>query len=254
MIDLHAHVLPGIDDGARTLDESLDVLRAMVADGVRTVAATPHVRNDWPTTVERMREGVGSLRAAVLEAGIEIEVLTGGEIDLGRLGALSVEERSGFGLGGNPRLLLLEFPYGDWPLGLGDAVFRLRSAGIVPLLAHPERNPEVQADPGRLQEVVRGGALVQVTAASVEGRLGSRSQECALRLVELELAHVLASDAHAPLVRAGGLGAAADALGPVGRWMASDVPAALLAGDELPQRPTPRRGWRLRLSRRAARD
>jgi protein-tyrosine phosphatase len=91
---------------------------------------------------------------------------------------------------------------------------------------------------------VRGGALVQVTAGSVDGRLGSRSRKCALRLVELELAHVLASDAHAPSLRAAGLGAAADALGPVGRWMALDAPAALLADRELPPRPGPRRrGW-----------
>lgn len=252
MIDLHSHVLPGVDDGVRTLGESLDVLRSMEVDGVRVVAATPHVRDDWPTTVERMREGVESLRAAVREAGIGIEVLGGGEIDLGRLRRLSAEERAGFGLGGNPRLLLLEFPYAGWPLGLGDAVFRLRSAGIVPLLAHPERNPDVQAEPERLQETVRSGALVQVTAASVDGRLGSRSQECAVRLIELELAHVLASDAHAPSVRAGGLGAVAGALGAIGRWMAADVPAALIEGRELPPRPE-RRSRIARLGRRNAR-
>jgi protein-tyrosine phosphatase len=244
MVDLHAHVLPDVDDGPRTLEESLDVLGSMHEDGVRAVAATPHVRDDWPTTVERMRDGVSSLGAAARDAGIEIEVLPGGEIDLGRLGMLSKDERAGFGLGGNPRLILLEFPYAGWPIGLRDTVFRLRSAGIVPLLAHPERNPEVQADPGRLQEAVRGGALVQVTAASVDGRLGPRSRKCALRLVEFELAHVLASDAHGPSLRASGLSAAADTLGAVGHWMASDVPAALLEGTEPSPRPqTGRRGW-----------
>ncbi|MDX6398236.1 MAG: protein-tyrosine phosphatase [Gaiellaceae bacterium] len=245
MIDLHTHVLPGVDDGPRTLEESLDVLRSMRKDGVRTVAATPHVREDWPTTAERMHTAVAALTGAAREAAIEIEVLPGGEVDLGRLVSLSPEERAGFGLGGNPHLLLLEFPYVGWPMGLADIVFRLRSAGIVTLLAHPERNPEVQAEPERLREVVRGGALVQLTAGSVDGRMGARSKKCALRLLELELAHVLASDAHAPSVRAAGLAAAADALGSLGRWMASDVPAALLEGSELPPRPgrASRRGW-----------
>jgi protein-tyrosine phosphatase len=242
-----------MDDGPRTLAESLDVLRSMREDGVRTVAATPHVRDDWPTTAERMHAEVAALTAAAREAAIEIEVLPGGEIDLGRLGTLSPEERDGFGLGGNPQLLLLEFPYVGWPIGLRDVVFRLRSAGIVPLLAHPERNPEVQADPERLREIVGGGALVQLTAASVDGRLGSRSKDCALRLVELELTHVLASDAHAASVRSAGLAAAADALGPVGRWMVSDVPAALLEGRELSPRPgsPARRGWFARRRGRA---
>ena len=118
MIDLHAHVLPGIDDGARTLEESLDVLRAMEVDGVRAVAATPHVREDWPTSVARMHAEVGALRDAAAAAGLRIEVLQGGEISLGRLGALTPEDRAGFSLGGNPQLLLLEFPYAGWPIGL----------------------------------------------------------------------------------------------------------------------------------------
>ena len=241
MIDLHAHVLPGIDDGPSTLDGSMAVLRAMQEDGIRAVAATPHVRDDWPTSVAQMREGVAALSGAAAAAGLEIEVLPGGEIDLARLAQLAPEERAGFGLGGNPKLLLLEFPYTGWPLGLREIVFRLQAAAIVPVLAHPERNREVQAAPERLEELVRGGALVQVTAASVDGRLGARSRACALRLVELELAHVLASDAHAPSVRGAGLSAAAGALGEVGAWMSADVPAALLAGEQPPPRPQARR-------------
>jgi len=247
MIDLHAHVLPGVDDGPRTLEEAISILRSMEADGVTTVAATPHVRDDYPTTVERMRSEVDALRAATADAGLTVEVLPGGEIDLAQLGGLSSEERAGFGLGGNPQLLLLEFPYFGWPLGLRDAIFRLCSAGVVPLIAHPERNGEVQAAPEQVEELVRDGALVQVTAASVDGRLGPRSRRCALRLVELGLAHVLASDAHAPTVRSAGLAAAAAELGEIGSWMVSEVPKALLSGEALPPRPEQRRtlrSWR----------
>jgi protein-tyrosine phosphatase len=244
VIDLHAHVLPAVDDGPRTLDGSLDILRSMQSDGVRTVVATPHVREDWPTSVERMQREVEALRAAATRAGVTLEIRTGAEIALTRLPALRAEERAAFGLGGNPRLLLLEFPYAGWPVGLEDIVFRLRATGVVPLLAHPERNPQVQDDPGRLGGAVRSGALTQVTAASVDGRLGSSPRKCARRLVELGLAHVLASDAHAPTVRAAGLRAAAESLGPLGVWMTQDVPAALLEGREPPSRPpSHRRRW-----------
>ena len=241
MIDLHAHVLPGVDDGPRTLEEAVSILRAMESDGVTAVAATPHVRDDYPTTVERMRSEVDVLCAAADDAGLSIRVLPGGEIDLARLGGLSTEERVGFGLGGNPHLLLLEFPYVGWPLSLREAVFRLRSAGVVPLIAHPERNRDVQVAPERLQDIVRGGAFVQVTATSVDGRLGRSSRRCALRLIELGLAHVLASDAHAQTVRSSGLAAVAAALGEIGTWMVSEVPRALLASEALPSRPEQRR-------------
>jgi protein-tyrosine phosphatase len=192
-----------------------------------------------------MHAEVQSLRAAADVAGLELEILPGAEIALSRLGSLSPEDRAGFGLGGNTGLLLLEFPYTGWPLGLEDAVFRLRSAGIVPVLAHPERNPDVQANPALLERAVRGGAYVQLTAASVDGRLGSRPQRCSTRLLELGFAHVLASDAHAPSVRAAGLGRAAELLGAVGRWMTVDVPRALLAGSDPPPRPVlgRRRRW-----------
>lgn len=243
VIDLHAHVLPAVDDGPRTLEESIAVLRAMEKDGVRSVAATPHVRDDWPTSVAQMQHALETVRAAAAGAGLTIQVLPGGEVDVGRLALLSAEERADFGLGGNAQLLLLEFPYAGWPLGLGDAVFRLRSAGIVPLLAHPERSLDVQTAPERLRDLVRAGALVQITAASVDGRMGGRAKRSAFRLVELELAHVLASDAHAPSVRGAGLSAAAAALGEIGRWMVSDVPSAPLMGEPLPPRPAQRSRW-----------
>jgi protein-tyrosine phosphatase len=251
LVDLHSHLLPGVDDGARSMSEALEIARAMVRDGVERVAATPHVRDDWPTTPEIMELGVAQLRAVLADEGIPLDVLPGGEISLDALPQLSPGELSQFGLGGNPRLLLLEFPYSCWPLGIADTVGRLTSSGIVPVLAHPERNPEVQRDPARLGPLVRAGAIVQLTAASVDGRLGSRPRAASRRLLDLELAHLVASDSHSPDVRGAGLAAAARSLGDeaLGSWLTHDVPAALLAGDELPPRPEPatrRRLLRLR--------
>ncbi|HWG55187.1 MAG TPA: CpsB/CapC family capsule biosynthesis tyrosine phosphatase [Gaiellaceae bacterium] len=243
MIDLHSHVLPGLDDGARDLDESLAIVAAAASAGIRTLVATPHVRDDYPTTGAQMESALAHVRAAAAEAGLDVELLPGGEIALDRLDRLGEDELRRFGLGGNPRLLLLEFPYWGWPLDLGERIFRLRAAGVVPLLAHPERNSTVQASPQRLAPLVAAGAYVQLTAASLDGRAGRASRSAALALLNAELAHVVASDAHAPAVREIGLAAALDAAGSdaLATWLTSDVPASLLAGERPPPRPAVRR-------------
>ena len=251
VIDLHSHVLPGLDDGARDLDESLAMARSMVADGVSALAATPHVHPRYRTPVAEMERALGELRSALVAAAIPLEVLSGGEIALDELPGLSGDERARFGLGGNPRLLLLEFPLYGWPLALESTVRDLGADGIVCVLAHPERNPDVQERPELLERLVGVGAVSQLTAAAVDGRMGKAQARCAFALLERELAHLVASDAHAPAVREAGLSAAAAAVGggELGAWLTRDVPAALLASHELPPRPPlPRRGllsrWR----------
>ena len=249
MIDLHSHILPGLDDGAATLADSRELARAALADGVRAIAATPHVRAaDYPTSVQAMEAGVASVRQDFEEHGIEIEVLHGGEIALDRLGDLSREELERFTIGQTGRYLLVEFPYSGWPLGLEQQLFELRLAGIESLLAHPERNREVQSDPARLEPLVAAGALVQLTAASLDGRIGRSSQATAESLISGGLAHVIASDAHTPEVREVGLAAAAKSLKDKGlaRWLVEDAPAAIAAGDPVPTRP-PRRKRRFGL-------
>jgi protein-tyrosine phosphatase len=223
----------------------------MARDGVERVAATPHVRADWRISPGGMETALERLRDAIEGAGIPLDVLPGAELALDVLPLLAQEERARFGLAGNPRLLLLEFPTLGWPLALPDLVLELRGEGIVPVLAHPERNPEVQEQPERLEPLVRAGAVVQLTAASVDGRLGARPRRVARALLEQGLAHALASDAHSPRVRQAGLSAAARSLGDdaLARWLTRDVPAALLAGDALPARPDSSRRLR-RLLRR----
>ncbi len=251
MIDLHTHILPGFDDGSRTLEDALDMARAAVADGIRAVAATPHVRHDYPTEPVRMQRAVAELRAALVEAGIPLDVLPGGELALDRLDLLSEEELAGFGLGGNPDFLLLETPYTGWPLALPEQVRALSARGVVPVLAHPERNPDVQRDPERLRPLVLMGALCQVTASSLDGRIGKQARRTGLALVESGLAHLVASDAHTPDVRGIGMTDAAASVGdePLARWLTHGVPASIVGGTELPPRPSARP--RRRLFRRA---
>lgn len=244
MIDLHSHVLPGIDDGVQTVAESLELLRAAHDDGISRIAATPHVRDDYPTAPNEMELLVAQVNGAAREAAIPVEVLSGGELDLRFAAELDDATLRRFGLGGNPSLLLLESPYFGWPLQLPDLVFDLQLRGFRVVLAHPERNADVQVDPERLRALVDIGVVVQLTAASLDGRLGGAPRTTAKRLLDARLAHLLASDAHAPDVRSVGLTAAASAAGDdaLARWLTEDVPDALLTGRELPERPeSPRR-------------
>jgi protein-tyrosine phosphatase len=253
VIDLHSHVLPGVDDGARSLEDSLEIAKAAVADGIEILAATPHVRDDYPTSPEAMETGLVELREALAAASIPLELRPGGEIALDWIERVDLQR---FGLGGNPRYLLVEFPYYGWPLDLNMQLSRLLASGIKPVLAHPERNAEVQASPERLAGPVGAGVLVQVTAASLDGRLGRTSRSTGFKLLELGLVHMLASDAHTAAIRGIGMSAAIEAIDDafLARWLAYDMPAAILADEPLPERPerprTAKRRWLVGRSRR----
>ena len=243
MIDLHSHVLPALDDGARDLDGSREILRAAREDGITHIAATPHVRDDHPTTPAQMEAALARVRE--LDEGVE--VLGGGELDIRFAQSLTDDDLRRFGLGGNSRLLLLEAPFSGWPLALRDALFDFALRGYTLVLAHPERNAEVQDRPELLDPIVESGVYVQLTAASVDGRLGKRPARSARTLLERGHAHLIASDAHAPSIRAIGMTAAAEAVGDetLAAWLTRDVPWALVAGERPPERPQRRRRRKL---------
>ncbi len=244
MIDLHSHILPGLDDGARSIEEARELGRQAVAEGVTTIAATPHVRADFPTTPEEMEWGVDELRGDFEVEGIPLTVLHGAELDLGLLWQVPPEDLWRLTIAQTGRYLLLEVPYQDWPMALASTVRSLVHSGITPILGHPERNPEVQDRPTRLRELVEAGALVQVTAASVAGALDRASQYAAQQLLELGVVHILASDTHGPHIARGGLPAAVEAVGDdaLARYLTEEAPAAIVAGEPVPERPQVRLG------------
>jgi protein-tyrosine phosphatase len=225
--------------------------RLAAGEGVTAVTATPHVRHDFPTTAEQMELAVASLNRDFAEEGIDLQVLHGAEVDLEWLTELTESELHRLTLAQTGRYVLVEVPLAGWPLYLERGIFRLRSADITPLLAHPERNREVQANAALVESTTEVGALIQVTAASLDGRLGRQVKRTSERLLELGLVHVLASDAHAPTVRAAGLSGAVAALRDpgLGRYLTEEAPAAIVAGDGIPP-AAPWRPRRRRLFRR----
>jgi protein-tyrosine phosphatase len=242
MIDLHTHILPGLDDGVASVGEACELARRAAADGVTVIAATPHVRDDYPTTPAQMEAAVDDLRRELVGADIAVEVLPGAEIALDRLPRLDREELLRFSLAQSKRYLLIEFPYVGWPLALETSLWKIRAAGLTPIIGHPERNRDVQERPDRLAPVVAAGALVQVTAASLDGRLGPSSRAAARALLKDGNAHVLASDAHGAAIREAGLADAVAALddAELARYLTEDVPAAIVAGDAIPMPPVRR--------------
>ena len=243
MIDLHSHVLPGIDDGPDTDEQALALARAAVRLGTRVLVATPHRSRRWPTEAEAVQAGAERLAGLLEAAGIELELETGAEIEIDEAGRLDDRTLSMLALGDGDHLLL-ESPHEPAGDRLERTVSELLARGHGIVLAHPERSPVFQDRPGRLRELVAAGALCSITAGALEGHFGPASQWFALELLRDGLVHSLASDAHAAVGRPPGLQAGLDAaarhlpgIPGQARWLTSDAPAAILAGDPLPPRP-----------------
>ena len=237
MIDLHSHLLPGIDDGPAGTKGSLEMARVAVEAGTTTMACTPHILGRDPTSPEEIADGVHAFRTKLEAAEIPLEIVPGGEIDLETLERLDDETLRRLSYGGNGTWLLLEMPFERWPTDLGALLDELEVRGFRAVLAHPERAAAVQRQPDRLREAVGRGALCQLTASSLTGDHGAAAERTAERLLALGWAHLLASDAHSATWRPPGLlpglAAASSYLGCGAgdlSWMVREGPALVLQG------------------------
>lgn len=240
---MHVHVLPGIDDGPRSMAEAIALATDAAHDGVDTLVATPHVRPDHPFVQPlKLGQRVEVLRSHLRASGVPIEIVQGAEVDL--LWALQAPqpELVAASYGGRGTDLLIETPYGPLPPRFDELIFGLAVRGFRILLAHPERNPTFQHAPRRLSDLVERGTLLQITASSlVQGGRNSKSRRLASALVSEELAHVIASDAHGPHTSRANLLDGAEAAGRLAparaQWLVNESPAAILAGEPLPEPP-----------------
>ncbi len=255
MIDLHSHILHGLDDGAEDLAASLALARAAVADGTRKMVATPHVDNKHEFDLEDIFPRVGELNAALAREEVALAVLPGAEIAIARLAELETGQLERLCLGGGT-CLLVESPYSSTAPFLEDALFEAQVRGFMPVLAHPERSPVLQKDVDRARRLVERGILLSVDVGSLAGRFGSTVRSAAVELMREELVHNIASDAHDLTRRPPGFSEAfedaEDELPGIGAqmgWYVDEAPAAILLGQPLPERPEPLRPRRSRLLR-----
>lgn len=199
MIDVHCHVLPGIDDGPDSLSGSVALARAMVADGVTHAIATPHIHTErWENDCESIANAWQGLCAELENNGVPLQLRFAAELRLDAdLPDRIQNNRVPFlGSWNNYRVILLEMPHGQVPAGTDKVIAWLKQRNILALLAHPERNREIMRRPGKLQPLLDQGCLVQVTAGSLLGDFGENALLIAEKLLEADLITVLASDAH----------------------------------------------------------
>lgn len=257
MIDLHAHPLPGIDDGPADLDAALDLLAVAAAGGIETMAATPHLRDDFPAVrVDRVKARCVALRVSAERCGVPApHLVAAGEVALLWALAASAADLRHASYAGRGRDLLVEVPSGRLPPRFDEGLFRLVAAGYRVVLAHPERSVTFREEPRRLSALLGRDVIAQVNAGSILDSRGHRGhQAAAVAMVREGLATIIASDAHSagpwrPPRLAEAVNVLERTVGGWVRWLVTDAPAAVLAGEELPPRPAagaarPRLRWR----------
>jgi protein-tyrosine phosphatase len=198
VIDLHAHLLPGVDDGPSTWQEALEMLRIAQEDGVKTLVATSHQEglDGYHNTDAELTRSTEELQRRAQESGMAVTLLPGGEVRASPDLVARLERKEALTLADGGRYLLLEFPASEVPLYTNQLLFELQVHGITPIIAHPERNAGFAERPEALVSLVEAGALVQLTAASLSSRVSVETRTLAVLFLTHNLAHVLASDAH----------------------------------------------------------
>jgi len=196
MIDLHCHILPGLDDGSPDLATSLEMARIALDDGIETIVATPHWFVDAGPTPAQIRTATRQLQAALADGDLPLTVLPGAEVRADPQLAEMVRCDEVITVADGGEYLLMEPPFIGIPNYLEQLCFELQVAGITPILAHPERAEIAQHQPEMYERLVERGCLIQVNAPSLHGEYGRTIAEIAADLIRRGLAHIVASDAH----------------------------------------------------------
>jgi protein-tyrosine phosphatase len=269
MIDLHSHILYGLDDGPETMDESIQMCLVSYGDGVRTIVATPHTLNgEYQNNRSTILMKVKELNEALTQRGLrnsefgiedppskisshsalptsnsELRILPGADVHFSDEIFHQLDVGEVMTVGDGKKFLVLEFPFHTIPFRAVDVLFQLMAKGIVPIISHPERNLEITRRPARYYEMIRMGCLGQVTAVSLTGGFGGKIKGFAEKLLKKRLAHFIASDAHNVNGRPPGLThAVREAERIVGREeaqkMVTEYPRAILEGT-IPNVPEP---------------
>jgi protein-tyrosine phosphatase len=243
VIDIHCHILPGLDDGPANLDFSLAMARAAVEAGTQLIVATPHIRADFDVDPNEIETRVDLFNDRLQRERLPLRVLPGAEIGWATATELDDALLAKLSLGSGGRVLL-ESPYGRKPVDVEGIIAGLAERGFQTVLAHPERCPLFQRDPARLKAIVEAGALCSVTAGSMLGRFGAPVRTFTVEMLRDGLVHDVASDAHDHIHRPPGLVAGfaelkeeLPGIDQYAAWYTVTSPVAILAGNPLPAAP-----------------
>jgi protein-tyrosine phosphatase len=235
MIDLHCHMLPGVDDGPSSMDESLALAKMAVESGITHSILTPHIHpGRWDNEALSIRASVETFKKALSDYSIALKIGMSGEMRVGieSLQMVANHQIPFLGKWGDNYVVLLEMPHSHIPTGMLQMIQWLMQRNIRPLIAHPERNKDVLRRLDKIQPLVDAGCLFQVTSGSIAGRFGSTARDRACQLLEMGVVTVLATDAHNLKRRPPRLNEGRDA-------------AALLVGEELAHRLVVDNPWKI---------
>ena len=195
MIDLHCHILPGIDDGPAEMQTSIDMARIAAEDGIKTIVAAPHIKDILHSTV-KLQALASQLNLHLEHQNIPVKVLLGGDVSA----LLNPSSLKNYSIN-NSRYILTEFPHNYLPSNSREILFSFAMHGFCPIITHPERNPAIMKRPELLLGMLDGNVLVQITAGSLTGDFGLDEQACASYLLKKDAVHFIATDAHSTSTR-----------------------------------------------------
>ena len=195
MIDIHCHILPGIDDGPSDIQESIDMAGIAARDGITKIVATPHIKNTLHS-VSSIKDNIARLNKHLAERALSIEIVQGADVNA----MLDVSLLKGYTIN-NTQYILVEFPHSHLPQSMKEILFKMMVQGYRPIITHPERNASVLKDPRILSELINAGVLAQITADSIVGNFGVDIQECSRYLLKKNMVKFIATDAHSSRYR-----------------------------------------------------
>ncbi len=197
MIDVHSHIIPGVDDGASNIDESVEIAVTAEKAGVKTLFATPHALDLADSTSwDHVNQGFDDLKKRVARENIDIEIVRGAEIFITPDLPKRIKENKKLTINGQGRYILLELPLLEIPDFTEQVIFDLIVCGVIPIIAHPERYVKIWEEPNRLFDFIKRGALTHVNSGSLTGRYGKNAQKTAKLLISHNLIHMMGSDIH----------------------------------------------------------
>jgi protein-tyrosine phosphatase len=242
MIDIHAHILPGMDDGAKNWEQTLQMARLAVEDGITLMVATPHlykkrsVGSTHLNTREIILQRVAQLKDKLYEEKIPLEILPGCDFPLSFESLQFLDDGQALTINDANRYLLLELPDTALPPATEEICFHLQSKGITPIITHPERHMILQEMPYKLKRLIDLGCLVQMTGNSLTGWFGRGVKKISRQFVKLGYVHLLATDTHDPKRRPPVLSQAVKELSRLvgekrAQAMVNDIPQKIIAGE-----------------------